>query len=336
MKKAIALFTLLSLYLNFAVAQDTNSNNPDSQKLLRLVGISYVPSNNWGVNSIIGQEQWLKYKFSATALTTYEANYSIKKFPLKLGVNAEFENNLVGKAYRFAGYVGIKRIMIRIQTGLIKGTATWTGTPIDGVITEFPFNNRYTNIDLLLLPKKEKSGIQYYGIGYTSLKLPIQVNTLITSGGKENQKYGNAVFDSLYTIKAYSFLFGFDLITAEAMNPSSFKGGFGAFVATQDKAGLGMCYMTKEAVQRAELVNPGKTAVTSSLFSALVEYNISAGLKYSHRIGKGVIIAAAGYDFGGAMVGNFSGAAVTNTDLGFDPSIFYWHHGFLLRIFAGW
>ncbi|HUX53992.1 MAG TPA: hypothetical protein VMV56_06240 [Williamwhitmania sp.] len=336
MKKAIALFTVLSLYLNLAVAQDTTSNKTDSQKLLRLVGISYVPSNSWGVNSIIGQEQWLKYKFSATALTTYEANYSIKKFPLKLGVNAEFENNLIGKAYRFAGYVGIKRIMIRIQTGLIKGTATWTGTPIDGAITEFPFNNRYTNIDLLLLPKKEKSGIQYYGIGYTSLKLPIQVNTLITSGGKENQKYGNAVFDSLYTIKAYSFMFGFDLITSEAMNPGSFKGGFGAFAATQDKVGLGMCYMTKEAVERAELVNPGRTAVTSSLFSALVEYNLSAGIKYSHRMGKGIIIAAAGYDFGGAMVANFSGAAVTSTDLGFDPSLFYWHHGFLVRIFAAW
>jgi len=336
MKKTLALIAALLLYHNFSLAQGSKPDKENSQKLLRMFGVYCVPSNNWGVNSIIGQKQWLKYKFTATALTTYEANYSIKKFPLKIGIDAEFENNLIGKTYRFAGYLGIKRIALRIQTGLMKGTATWTGTAIEGATTEFPFNNRYTNIDLLLLPKSGNSLLYYFGIGYTSLKLPIQVNTLVTSGGKENQTYGNAVFDSLYSIKAYSFMFGFDLLTSESMNPGSFKGGFGVFAATQDKVGLGMCYMTKEAVQRAEVVNPGKNAVTSSLFSALIEYNLSLGIKYSHRIGKGIIIAGAGYDFGGAMVGNFSGAAVKNTDLGFDPSIFYWHHGFLLRIFAGW
>lgn len=326
----------MALLLIMAISTSAQEVKQETNTLQRLFGVAYVPANKWGVYSIIGQEQWLKYKFSANALTTYEATFSLPKFPVRLGVNAQVENNLIGKAYKFAGFIGIKKLMLRIQSGKMSGTAEWTGSPIPGAPHTFPFNNKYTNIDLLYLPSGRRNNLFYFGIGYTSLRMPIQVNTLITAGGKENQKYGVAVFDSLYSAKAYSFMFGFDLISSEAQNPGAFRGGWGAFAATQDKFGGGMCKMSSDAVARAEAVNPGRKATATSLVSALIEYNLSVGVKYSHRIGKGIIIGAVGYDFGGAMLANFTGAASTSSDLGFDPGIFYLHHGLLFRIYVGW
>lgn len=336
MKYKAIIFPLL-LFSISASAQETTASKQEDESLQRLFGLAYVPANKWSVYSLIGQEQWLKYKFSAEALTTYEATFSLRKFPLKFGVNAQVENNLIGKAYKFAGFIGIKKIMLRIQSGKISGTAQWTGSPIPDSPQSIPFNNKYIAIDLLYLPRKDgKDNMFYFGLGYTSLKMPVQVNTLITAGGKENQKYGVAVFDSLYSAKAYSFLFGFDLISSEARNPREFKGGLGAFAATQDKFGGGMCKVSEGAVKRAEAVNPGRKVTATNLFSALVEYNLSLGIKYSHRVGKGIIIGAVGYDFGGAMLADFNGAASTSKDLGVDPALFYWHHGFLFRIYAGW
>jgi len=331
--------TFLLLLLAFRIpAQDLFDTSNVNTTLQRLLGVALVPTNRWEVHSINGQEQRLKYDFDAGAFATIEAKYSLREFPIQLGAHALFADNRLSKAYRIGGFVSYKRIMLRFQTGKISGTAHWTSTLTPETPVALPFDNRYTNVDLLYLPNTPalKGNLFYYGVGYTSIKMPIQVNTLTTEGGKENQIYGTPVYDSLFSVSAYSFVFGFDLIATEAGNPEAFKGGFGLFAATQERFGGGMCTISNDAVARAEEANTLRTARSSNLAEVLIEYNLSAGIKYSHRIGQGILIAAVGYDFGGSMLANFSRPAAASTDLGFDPSINFMHHGILFRVYAGW
>lgn len=336
MRKSIFSLSVISLFISQINAQDNNTEKKENIPLL--IGVSWVPSNNWGVSSIIAQKQLLKYDFDATSMTTWEGSLSGKKIPLKIGVNAQFENNFIGKLYKFSGYLGFKRTFIRIQTGKISGDASWTGTVIPNYTTAFPFSYRYTNIDLLMSLSKKSMG-SYIGLGYTSLKVPIQVNTLITNSDQAHQEYGVPVFDKEYSIKAYSFLFGFDLMQSEAILKKgliSSKPGFGIFAATQDKFGLGMSYLTKEAIEKAEVMNPGRKSVGGDLFTGLLEYQISVGPKWSMNIGKARLIIGLGYEFSGAMVACFSGAAKKSADLGYDPSLFYYRHGVIFRTFFSW
>ena len=339
MKNFCICLVFLSIYSNSVFSQDESKKSPDNAPLI--FGISYVPHNSWGVYSIIGQKQFLKYNFDANSMTTWEGSISGRKIPLRLGVNLQLDNNLIGKVSKFSGYLGFKKIYFRIQTGKLSGTANWTGGIIPNYTSTFPFNYRYTNIDLLKNLGKNKLGAGYIGLGYTSLKVPIQVNTLITNSDQAHQEYGIPVFDREFTIKAYSFLFGFDLMQEEALGKKSpigvgGKPGFGFFVTTQDKFGLGMSYLTDEAISKAEEVNTGRKSVGGDLFSALVEYQGSMGMKWSTNISQARLIIGVGYEVSGAMVGNFSGAAKHSGDLGYDPSLFYFRHGVVFRAFFSW
>ncbi|HCT30630.1 MAG TPA: hypothetical protein DIW31_07815 [Bacteroidales bacterium] len=324
-------------FINGLIAQDDSAEK--QSKVPFILGVSWVPSNSWGFSSIIAQKQLLKYDFDATSMTTWEGSITGRKMPLRLGVNVQLEDNFIGKLYKFSGYLGFKRTYLRIQTGKISGNAKWTGNVIPDYSPTFPFSYHYTNIDLLLSLGKSKMAGTYIGLGYTSLKVPIQVNTLITQSDQAHQKYGIPVFDKKFSIMAYSFLFGFDLMQSEAITKKGIirsKPGFGIFAATQDKLGFGMSYLTDQAIKKAEEVNPGRKSVGGDLFTGLVEYQISVGPKWSTNIGKGIFIIGLGYEFSGAMVANFSGAAKKITDLGYDPSLLYYRHGVIFRSFFSW
>jgi len=274
-------------------------------------------------------------------MTTWEGTISGKKIPLKLGVNINYQNNLIGKLYKYSGYLGFKNITLRIQTGKLSGTAEWTGSPIANYMSIFLFDYRYTNIDLIKSLGKKRTMPGYWGLGYTSLKVPIQVNTLKTATDQAHQEYGVPVFDKGFSIKAYSFLFGFDIMQNEAIEKKFSFGrkrdsGFGFFAATYDKFGLGMSKLNDEAIKKAEEVNPGLKSVGGNLFSALIEYQLSLGPKWSVKIGRTRLIVGMGYEFSGAMVANFSGAAKNSKDLGYDPSLFYYRHGVIFRSFFSW
>lgn len=338
MKKRYFSLVLLCLLANPVFSQGDSAGKQGGIPFI--VGFSCVPSNAWGAVSIIGQKQLLKYDFDASTLTTWEGTFSAKRLPLKLGINLQFENNIVGKLYKYAGYLGFKNTYIRFQTGKISGRADWTGGAIPGTSPEFSFNHQYTNIDMLVYLFKILSGTGYIGLGYTSLDAPVQVNTLKTATDQANQEYAVPVFDKALSIKSYSFLFGFDDLRSEAIRDRSHAGinspGFGFFVASQDRLGFGMCRLSKESILNAEAVNPGLKSVGGDLFSALVEFEGSMGLKWSADIGPGRLIVGAGYEISGAMAANFSGAATNPTELGFDPGLFYFRHGVVLRAFFSW
>jgi hypothetical protein len=328
MKRCFSAFVFFLLFIAQLDAQENNQT--DKNYVPFIVGVSAIPSNGWGVNSLIGQKQWLKYDFNATSLTTYEGAITGKRIPFKLGVNAQFENNLIGKLHRFSGFIGSKRTMLRIQVGSIEGDARWTGTEVSALPNTFSFKNKYANIDLLYYPKAQ--AFFYFGVGYTSMKIPVQLNTLITSGGKADQKYGVAVYDTCFAIKTYSFLFGFGNMTTEIIKRSNpKKSRVGMFFNTQDKFGLGNSSISKKAETAAELMNPGNTSVGRNSFSALVEYNLALGAKLTTDFGRTRLVVAAGYEIAGALIASFQGAATKSGELGFDPSFFYLRYGFVFK-----
>lgn len=41
-------------------------------------------------------------------MASIEGNFGIKRIGIRLGLNAQFENNVINKAYRVGGYLGFK------------------------------------------------------------------------------------------------------------------------------------------------------------------------------------------------------------------------------------
>lgn len=140
-----ALVTLLFVmvgYGAFATEKDT---------LPAYIGISHIPRLNWKVKFIddkaLGQP--LKLNFDLSSMTTYEGNFGIRRIGIRMGLTAQMENNLIGKVYRWGGYLGYKNMMLRLQTSRISGNLKWEGTLPPGFYSTRDFSSKYFNIDLI-------------------------------------------------------------------------------------------------------------------------------------------------------------------------------------------
>ena len=310
---------------------------------------------NWTVFNMNNDDgKVLKYKFNINSQSSLEGNFGFNKIGLRLGFSANIENNLVGKAYQYGGYIGIKSFWLRIQKSKVSGTAYWTGDPLPpGYLNKFNFNNKYLNIELLKSSNAYKhmaGGVEmnrilgtYWGIGYTSMGFPLKISTLTTPGGRENQKFGHPAYDTLFNAKYYTACFGFDLLRQLCMTkgrissiPGKPANHFGVYASTQDKLGFGPGKISNYGVSLAETLNSGYTVVSEKSFSTLLHYSLSVGFRYLVKVRPVFIIFAAGYDLEGASIINFGGAADTNKDLGFESSFFFINHGVSFKIYISW
>lgn len=341
-----------------AIASSLKASVKDT--LPAFIGVSYVPSLNWKVSFInhktLGKP--LSLKFDLSSMSSYEGNFGIRRIGLRLGISAQTENNLIGKAYKWGGYLGFRSFILKLQKSKISGTLIWNKEvdPIvfPGFIKSQKFSNEYFNIDLVKVAKKKRyidgkwvvdqmenqMGF-YWGVGYTSIAYPIEISTLVTEGGRENQKFGNPVYDPKYSVKSYNIGFGFDLLRQlcltggrYGLNPGQPAMRFGMYASTQDKMGFGPGKITNYGVEMAEALNPGKTVVADKFFNVMVHYSLSLGFRYYVRTGPAAFIFAAGYDFEGAAMVPFGGAADTNKDLGFDFTGAFFNHGVSFKLFV--
>ncbi|RPH34110.1 MAG: hypothetical protein EHM93_01775 [Bacteroidales bacterium] len=344
-----AILILLFLLPSALIAQSKKDTIPT------FFGVSYIPAMKWKVFNLNNDDgKVLNYKFNVNSQSSVEGNFSFNKIGIRLGFSANIENNFIGKAYQYGGYIGIKSFWLRMQSSKVSGTAYWTGEPLpSGYMNEFNFSNKYFNIELLKTSKAYKHMAggpsvnsmlgTYWGVGYTSMGFPIKISTLTTPGGRENQKFGKPAYDTLFTAKFYSACFGFDLLRQLCMTKGEFGSipgkpakRFGMYASTQDKIGFGPGKLSNYGVSLAETLNPGYTAVTSKFFSTIVHYSLSVGFRYLVKVRPVFLILAAGYDLEGASIINFGGAADTNTDLGFESSFFFINHGVSLKIYMSW
>ncbi|MHC1704100.1 MAG: hypothetical protein AB9846_09360 [Tenuifilaceae bacterium] len=349
---------LLIISAIFFLSTEINNAQEKKDTIPAFFGISYIPKLNWAVQNITNDDgKFLKYNFNLNSFSSFEGNFGIRRIGVKVGLSANIENNLVGKAYRWGGYLGYKNYWLRLQRSKVSGEVEWSGPLPAGFLSSHKFSSNYFNVEILKTTKKKRyidgkwvvmpienqMGF-YWGIGYTSLGLPIKFSTLTTPGGRENQKFGIPAYDTLFTAKFYTASFGFDLLrnlclTAgkSGLAPGIPPKRFAVYASTADKVGFGTGKISDYGVKMAEALNdPSLTFVDSKSFSIMVHYQLSLGFRYLITARPVFIILAAGYDFEGAAIMPFGGAADTNKDLGYDALFYYMNHGVSFKIFISW
>ena len=317
------------------------------------IGVTYIPKATWTYPKFLNYEKdSLALNIEKNSFTTYDANVRFNKIQTVLGLSAiTDENTISGKIHRFSGYIGLKKMYFRLMRGKVAGSGVWNTTLATGMPKNFNFDSSISSYDALYSfgefnPQGTPSGNPndppimhmgaYLGIGLTKGEVPATIRTLITTGGKINQKYGKFVYDKDYSFSAVSFLFGFDTITGTILADGIVPGTIQPYFSCYDRIGFGKGTVSDESVRYAEELNPGKTFVDKKATLAYLENNSSIGASWVPSFLKGKAIMAVGYNLFFNSIMPLSGAAETSTELGYDATIGMLRHGPEFRIFAIW
>ncbi len=280
-------------------------------------------------------------KMDSTATTIYEGDLWFKKTGLSMGLKMNVDDNFIGKFNRFMGYLGYHNYSIRLQTSRLKGTLTWDP---DYFVTDMPnrssFDNSFITVDLLYYPRTKTSDF-YYGIGYTSYELPVHLECLILNTESEII-YGNHVYQPDMKFSIYSLLFGFDTLQAAFMQVESLMNtgdGFGPWMATQDRFGVGFSTISDEAQNWIENANPGRYLYDNNQFTMMVDYNLTVGARWIGNAGPIRLGAGLGYNIGGQTVTAVSSSfgPITRMDqVSASPDLYLFHHGVIFKLSTSW
>lgn len=331
--RSSTVFLLVALALHpFCVAPSARA---ESAPATIIGGITKVKAH-WQ-DDVGGYNEYLENDFKTTSFTKVEGSIAHRKWGLSAGVNAELDDNAVGGFSRASGYLGIRQLHLRVQSGRLAGTSRYSGPLATGQAAELDFETRFSHVDLLRYMKKSPL---YIGLGYTSFQQPTEVATLVTPGGKQNQKNATPVFDPEYKAKIYEFLFGFDtfagsVIQGEMMIPKS-KKGFSMYFASEDRVGFGKGKVSDTAVRAAEELNPGTRVTAQNLTTGWVEFDGNIGISWSMELKSFMLSLGAGWDLLLAQAFSFGGAAENAGELGLDPGTSYLRHGPAFRCYARW
>lgn len=309
-------------------------------------GISKNFNAEWS-ETMFSMNEHLSYDIKNSEYTMVEGKIANSRTGIALGVDADIDSNAVGKVNRLAGYIGLKRLYMRYQSGVIKGSIDWDGALAPGRTRTVDFEGVNTHVDLLYWRKKIPL---YFGIGYTSNALPIEIKTTYTAGGLENQKKGVAFFDPDYKGQYYSFLFGFDSFTSSMLYQDSkemsesekyFAGAggsaWGVYFIAQDRIGFGTDQISDQAMADARALNPGLTPVGNSFFSTYIENVSSIGLRWRGKTPFGKMAVGLGYELMFyMMIDPVGGGADKRGELGIMPDASITRQGPVVRLYMQW
>ena len=345
------LLMFLQCSKTFATSQDT---------LPAFLGVWYIPKMNWNMFYIQHKsiDKPLDLKFNTSGMTSIEGNFGIRQIGIRLGFTAQMDNNTIGKAYRWGGYLGIKNMWLKIQRSTMDGILTWNGTlPEGNYYSTMGFSNKYFNIDILktftkktyvdgkrvVNPVDNQMGF-YWGVGYTSFGFPVEIATLTTEGDPANDmKFGTPAYDSLYKIQSFNICGGFDLLrqlchtgARYGLTPGMKPMKLAVYASTEDKMGFGSGKLTNYSIDMAEALNPGRSVRSNKFFNVNVHYFLSLGLRTYWKLGTSLMIIAAGYDFEGTAFFPFGNSAKNKDDLGLDFLGTFLNHGFSVKLYIAW
>jgi len=319
----------------FAQEETTEQKQPDIQTM---VGFSIIPNTTWKSGQFVSYKDYLNMDFYQTAFTTFEGSIWHNKTGLKLGVSADFDDNMVGKLNKFMGLVGYKKFVLRVQNSKLKGTANWTGTPTAGQPASILFNNKYTSIDLLYWKNPKKPLSMYFGLGYTAFSMPVQLNAEVYNTTTKQVVYAKAVYQDQMDYKVYTAMFGFDTMTSAIMGDAK---GFGFWAYSQDKIGFGNMEISAEGKRRIEAANaanyPGRTLKTTSLTAAPIDYDATFGMFWKGNIKRASVALGLGYNISGMVVFAFGGGVFKDADhISPDPFPYLMRTGPVMKAVVLW
>lgn len=332
-----ALFTVLfSFHVVFA--------GDNGETVQSVVGVDTLPHVVWSFPSLLNPHgtKEIDYDMDATSFTSYEANVRINKLHTTLGLNAVVDDNIAGEIDRYAGYVAVKNIFVRYSQGKIKGSADWNGSLATGMDPSFTYDHdvRSYEINYMFDDKgPDQAGMTagwYVGLGYTTMTVPIEIHTMTTPGGKENQVYGVPVYDDAYDVAVYCAQFGFDTMVGEMAKGRIKPGTIKFFAHAQDTMGFGQGTVSSESAAWAEELNPGRTFMDKKSFVVYLQNDSTLGVFWAPSLLRGHAVLALGYNLNFNALITFGGAASDASELGYDASYGMFRHGPQFRAYATW
>jgi len=310
---------------------------------------SIIPIDTWGsgdfdalcdtwFGDITPRTNQMSVSMDQTATTTYEGDLFFRKLRLKVGLNVDVDNNFIGKLNRLMGYINYSGFTLRVQTSELRGTAHWTGALVGDMQTETQFDNPFVSVDLLYYRKNDSS--MYYGIGYTSYRLPVQLDCLTYSDAKQEVWWasGGSVYQPDMAFHIYSALFGVDTLHGAFGGSGAFSGqGFSIWMSTQDRAGAGLSYISDKAKSWVEEKNGGLPLWSAEQIAMLVDYYLTLGVQWVGDLGPVRLGLGLGFNLGGQTVICITPKGpVDDKHVDASPSVYLFHYGPILTGIVSW
>jgi hypothetical protein len=275
-----------------------------------------------------------------TASSTYEGGLFFKNQRLKIGLNVDVDDNMIGKINRFMGYINYDGFTLRVQKSELRGTAMWSGGPVSSMPTQSSFDNPFISVDLLYY--KETGSIDYFGIGYMSYHLPVQIDILTYDPDRDSVWWNPdvaAAYQPDMAFHIYSILFGFDTLHQAFTRTGTFARmqNLSVWMATQDRVGAGISYIGDDVKYWMEDASQ-KTLWSKTQIAMLVDYNLIIGLQWVKDIKPVRLGLGLGYEIGGQIVECVTPKGPVD-DAGYidaSPSLYLFHYGPIFKGTISW
>jgi hypothetical protein len=137
---------------------------------------------------------------------------------------------MVGKISDFLGFIGYKKLILRVSHSNFDGTEKWTGPPMPGISESIPLKFEMTTVDLL------------YRFNYDAMS--IGINYTYYTYGPFIEGTANDLFYDYTTSETYGLVFGIDTFSAYLSNIDNFfpNTGFNLYLEAWTVAGAGTAY----------------------------------------------------------------------------------------------
>ena len=276
----------------------------------------------------------LSVAMDPAAVTTYEGGLFFRKLKLKVGLDVDVDKNLVGEVNRFMGYMNYDIFELRVEKSTLKGTANWEGAPQGGMPQSVSFDNPFVNVDLLYYLGGDV-GVSYLGIGYSSYRLPVQLDCLTFDASRDSVWWAPVVsfYQPDMAFHIYSVLLGIDSLHDALMEKGLFGRlqGFSPWLWTQDRAGAGISEISSEAESWIRSAN-GLPLWSSTQIAMLVDYNLTLGLQWVGHLGRLRMGFGLGYNVGGQTVTCVTPKGPVDAQhVDASPSLYLAHGGVVLK-----
>ncbi|MCA1949636.1 MAG: hypothetical protein LDL24_03620 [Treponema sp.] len=340
------LFLLFGISILPASAQNTIQQEA-ANKLVDYFSsfgsIAILPWNNWAsgdwdalTDEFFGYDtpRVNKFKISMeqTLSSIYEGGLFFKKLNLGLGATLKTDNNIIGHINHFMGFLNIDVFEARIEYSSLKGTAEWLGETIVGLPDSVDFDNQLLNVDLLYSSPK---GL-YFGIGYSSYALPVQINCLVWDDSLDSVWWAPVVsfYQPDMKFSIYSFLFGFDTLHDALFQKGIFGSfqGFSFWAWTQDRFGVGTSEISDQVKAIVEAANGNRTLWSATQIAMMVDYNLTLGIQFVQHIKRFHVGIGIGYNIGGQTLTCITPKGpVESGYVDASPSVYLVHYGPMIK-----